>query len=101
MNLIKYYYNSIDLDYDVPNFELGLTCSKELADKILNKIVKCNFCVVASKSLSNLKGFHIEFYCTKKCDRCRLQFDDFRRFYMDEDRPKDCKNLIWNSKKGY
>jgi len=99
--MIKYFYNSIDLDYDIPNFELGLTCSKELADKILNKIVKCKYCVVASKSLSNYKGWHIEFYCTKKCCVCRLQFDDFRRMYMDDDRPKDCRNLIWDKKKGY
>lgn len=98
---MDYFFNSLDLDYEIPNFELGLSCSDETATKIINKIVKCKYCVVASKTLSNYKGYHIEFYCTKKCDICRLQFDDFRRMYMDEDRPKDCKQLIWSSKHGY
>jgi len=99
--MIKYYFNSIDLDYDVPNFELGLTCSKESVNKILNKIVRCKYCVVASKSLSSFKGWRIEMYCTKDCDLCRFQFDDIRRYKMDLERPKDCRQLLWSSKHGF
>ncbi len=101
---MKYYYNSVDLDYEIPQLPKehdGLTCSKELANKICNKIVKCKYCVIASISLSSFKGYHIEFYCTKKCDLCRLQFDDVRRYTMDLIRQKDCKQLIWNTKHGY
>ena len=99
--MIKYYYNSIDLDYEIPLEDINLSCSKELSDKILNKIVKCKYCVIASKSNGNYKGYHIEFYCTKKCDLCRLQFDDIRRYEMDLVRLNVCTQLIWNSKHGY
>ncbi len=98
---MKYYYNSLDLDWQTPFEYICLSCSNELAEKILNKIVKCKYCVIASKSLSNYKGFHIEFYCSKKCDLCRLQFDDIRRYEMDLKRQKDCTQLIWDVKHGY
>ena len=99
--MIKYFFSSLDLDWEIPRQNESLSCSIELADKILNKIVKCKYCVVASKKLSNLKGWHIEFYCTKNCDLCRLQFDDLRRYEMDLERPKECKQLIWDIKHGF
>lgn len=98
---MKYYFNSIDLDFEIPRQNEMLSCSNELAEKILNKIVKCKYCVVASKNLSNYKGYHIEFYCTKKCDLCRMQFDDIRRYEMDLVRLETCTNLIFDIKHGY
>lgn len=99
---MKYYFNSLDLDYEIPLSDIELSCSKNLAEKIALKIAKCNYCVIVQKpKLSNLKGYHIEFYCTKKCDLCRLQFDDVRRYEMDKNRPKECTNLVWDSKHGY
>ena len=99
--MIKYYFSSLDLDWQIPQQDISLSCSKELAEKIINKIVKCKYCVIASKSLSNYKGYHIEFYCTKKCDLCRLQFDDIRRYEEDLNRLEVFRNLIFDVKRGY
>jgi hypothetical protein len=98
-----FYYNSLDLDYEVSLNDIELSCTKELADKITLKIAKCKYSVkIQEPQLSNKKGYHIEFYCTKsKCDLCRMQFDDIRRFEMDKNRPIECTNLIWDSKHGY
>jgi hypothetical protein len=98
---LKYFFSSLDLDWQIPQQNESLSCSVELADKILNKIVKCKYCVIASKSLSNYKGYHIEFYCTKKCENCRLQFDDVRRFEEDMERLEVFRNLIFDVKHGY
>ena len=99
---MKFFYGSLDLDYEVSLSETELSCSKKLADKIALKIAICNYSVkIQEPKLSNLKGYHIEFYCTKKCDLCRLQFDDIRRFEMDKNRPEECTNLVWDSKHGY
>ena len=99
--MINYYFNSLDLDWDIPLQDISLSCSNELATKILNKIVKCKYNVIASKSLSNYKGYHIEFYCTKKCDLCRLQFDDVRRYEEDLNRLSVFQNLIFDIKHGF
>ena len=99
--MVKYFFNSLDLDWEVSKEDICLSCSNELVEKILNKIVKCKYCVIASKNLSNYKGYHIEFYCSKKCDLCRFQFDDNRRYEMDLKRNKGCRQLIWNVKHGY
>ena len=98
---MNYYYSSLDLDWEIPKQNEGLSCSRELADRILNKIVRCKYCVVASKSLSNYKGYHIEMYCTKKCDLCRFQFDDIRRYEEDLNRLEVFRDLIFNVKHGY
>jgi len=89
------------LDWQIPQQDISLSCSDELATKILNKIVQCKYCVVASKSLSNYKGYHIEFYCTKSCEICRLQFDDERRYNEDQNRLEVFRNLIFNVKHGF
>ncbi len=98
---MKYYYSSLDLDWQIPQQDISLSCSGELADKILNKIVKCKYCVVASKKLSNYKGWHIEMYCTRDCDLCRLQFDDIRRYEEDMNRLEVFRNLIFDVKHGF
>jgi hypothetical protein len=98
---MKYYFSSLDLDFEIGHQNETLTCSKELADKIALKIAKCKYSVIISVKLGNFKGYHIEFYCTKKCDLCRLQFDDIRRYEMDLQRPKICRNLIWDEKHGF
>ena len=74
---------------------------KNAIQKILNKIVKCKYCVVASKKLSNYKGWHIEMYCTRDCDLCRLQFDDIRRYEEDMNRLEVFRNLIFDVKHGF
>jgi hypothetical protein len=99
--MIKYFFSSLDLDWQIPQQNESLSCSKELADKIINKISKCNYCVIISKKLSNYKGWHIEFYCTRNCDLCRLQFDDIRRYEEDLNRLDVFKNLIFDIKHGY
>jgi hypothetical protein len=95
---MNYFYNTLDLDWEIPRRNEGLSCSRELADRILNKIVKCKYCVVASKELSNLKGYHIKFYCTRKCDICKLQFDDQKRYIKSLTQPEICKDIIWDIK---
>jgi hypothetical protein len=96
------YYNSLDLDYQIPFDSIKLSCTKKLANSIALKIAKCKYSIeIQEPKHSNYKGFHIEFYCTKKCDLCRLVFDDIQRFEMDKNRPIQCTNLIWDSKHGY
>ena len=97
-----YYFSSLDLDWQIPQQNESLSCSKELAEKIALKIAKCKYCMIVQKpQLSNYKGYHIEFYCTKKCDLCRLQFDDVRRYEEDLNRLEVFRDLIFNVKHGY
>lgn len=100
--VIKNHYNSLDLDFEESLKDIELSCTFHTAFKVVQKISKCKYNVVVQKpKLSNLKGYHIEMYCTKKCDLCRMQFDDVRRYEMDKNRPKECTNLVWDSKHGY
>ena len=101
MKLIKYYFSSLDLDWQIPQQDISLTCSKELAYKIAQKISKCKYSVIISVKLGNYKGYHIEFYCTKKCDLCRMQFDDIRRYEEDCRRLEPFRDLIFDVKHGY
>ena len=89
------------MDWQIPQQNESLSCSDELATKIINKIVQCKYCVVASKKLSNYKGFHIEMYCTINCDLCRFQFDDIRRYEEDLNRLEVFRDLIFDIKHGY
>lgn len=98
IKLVNYFYNTLDLDWEIPRRNEGLSCSDELATKILNKVVNCKYCVVASKKSGNSKGFHIEFYCTKKCDLCKLQFDDNKRYEKGLTQLDVFKDLIFDVK---
>jgi hypothetical protein len=98
---MKYFFSSLDLDWEIPQQDISLSCSKDLAEKIALKIAKCKYCVIIQIKLSNYKGYHIEFYCTKKCDLCRLQFDDIRRYEEDLNRLEVFRDLIFDVKHGY
>lgn len=97
--MVKFYFNSLDLDWQ--EMTTCLSCSKELAEKIRDKITQCKHCIIISLKLSNYKGYHIEMYCDKKCDNCRLVYDDFRRFAEDTQRLPQFNNLIFDVKHGY
>ena len=99
--MIRYFHNSLDLDWLEGHQQESLSCSKEQVQHIINKIVKCKYCVTLSYTLSNYKGYHVEFYCTKQCDLCRLQFDDIRRYEEDLNRLPQFRNLIFDVKHGY
>jgi hypothetical protein len=78
-----------------------LPCTKEKAEMILQKVVKCKNCKIVSLKMSNFKGYHIEMYCAKNCDDCRLIFDDYRRYAEDRKRLTEFTNLIFDVKHGF
>lgn len=82
------YYNTIDLD----------KVDKESLQKIISKI-KLNKCL---KSLvckdSSSKGYHLLLTCDRKCDMCRMVFDDQKRLEMDSNRDLKFQNTLFTSK---
>ena len=79
------------------------TNNKEFIVRIISKII-IN-CKVLSKNLidyrikdSALKGVHITLFCNRKCDICRMCYDDFRRFAYDQNRPEWAKNILFDKK---
>lgn len=101
---VQYYfaqnYSTIDLDYEITK-ETGLTCTKDKVDNIVTKIKQCKFLLGIEKTPSCKKGYHLRFYCSKPCDKCRMVFDDSIRFNADATRKKEFTNIIFDTKRGY
>lgn len=81
-------YNTIDID----------TTDKEFLFIVLSKIIRRNnrFSCLAKIEVtpSSLKGYHIKLYCKKKCDLCRLVFDDDIRYFYDQYREPESQNVL-------
>jgi len=82
------YYNTIDLD----------KIDKEQLERIISKI-KTNPCLknIQVKD-SSTKGYHLLLTCNRKCDICRIVFDDQKRLEMDNNRPLKLQNTLFTSK---
>ena len=81
-------YNTIDVD----------TTNKEFVRNIVSKILLRNnrfHCLSEIKiTPSSLKGYHIQLYCKKKCDLCRMVFDDDIRYFYDQYRESESQNVL-------
>jgi hypothetical protein len=94
------FYNTLDLDFDeIP--DINLSCSKDKVEKIISKMKKCSNLLDVKKEFSDKKGYHLRFYCSEYCDKCRFVFDDTIRYNADSTRKKEFTNIMFDTKKGY
>lgn len=84
-------YQTIDLD-QVDKYTLYNIINKI---KYKGKKENCNTRIYVKDTF---KGYHIIIECKKECDLCRLVFDDDRRYYYDQYRPKHLRNVLWTNK---
>jgi hypothetical protein len=82
------YFNTIDLD----------KIDKEELEHIKNKIQTFKCCKSVQSKDSSSKGYHLLIVCSKKCDLCRLMFDDQKRYSMDNQRDLKYQNTLFDSK---
>jgi hypothetical protein len=82
------YFNTLDID----------TNDKEKIDRIMEKIKSNPCCYSIHSKPSSTKGVHIIFRCVKKCDVCRLVFDDMKRYEIDFNREEKFKNVVFTDK---
>lgn len=81
-------YNTLDID----------TNKKDVIERIIDKIMKCPF-IEEIKLLPSLqKGFHIKLWCKRKCEICRIVYDDALRYHYDQERPNFSQNVLFDSK---
>src|SRR3990170_5092829 len=80
------YINYCTLDVD--------STDKELINRIIAKIMKCEFIVDFNFEPSKQKGYHFRLYCSRKCDMCRLVFDDEIRFAFDQYRQQYSRDVL-------
>jgi len=88
-------FNSIDVDLNWFN--------RELFDpkRVVKKIRTCpHLTALWFKYSQSLNGYHIELYCEKECDKCRLVFDHQRRYFKDLMRPEFSRNVLFEWKRG-
>lgn len=71
--------------------------SKKFLLRVLGKICRCKHLQKISWKAS-LNGWHIFLWCDKKCDVCRLVFDDVNRFRWDLERPEFSRNVMFDVK---
>lgn len=69
---------------------------KEYVGRILEKIGNCKNFINLKIYESKSKGFHIILFCNKKCDICRMVYDDSTRFYYDSYRPEWARNILFD-----
>lgn len=94
-------YNTLDLDFEL-NQQIGLSCTKDKLNCIVTKIQKCpNLINDVKVTEGNKKGYHLRFYCSISCDKCRIVFDDFIRYSIDQTRKEPFRNIIFDTKTGY
>ena len=72
------------------------TNNKEFIGRILSKIIQCKHLIEYKIKESNLKGYHVILFCDKKCDVCRMCYDDQKRFNFDQNRPDYLQNVLFD-----
>lgn len=82
------YISTLDIDSN----------DKELIKRICYKFCCCLYIHDFEFKHSTSKGCHFILKCYIECDKCRLVFDDFRRFAYDQYRPEWAKNILFNKK---
>lgn len=86
INHIKLFRTTLDID----------TNDEDFINKIFQKIVLCKYLYSLTKKFSAFKGVHIILICHKKCDICRIVYDDFRRLAYDSNRPEYARNILFD-----
>ena len=74
------------------------TNDKEFIGRVVEKIIRCRNLKDFYIEPSKFKGFHIILFCNKKCDICRMCYDDSRRFAYDQNRPEYATNILFDEK---
>lgn len=87
LGLRQQHLNTLDLDF------CGIDQLSEIVAKIMLR--KCHGPVAVSDSN---KGYHVAMYCEKRCDDCRLVFDDQERYARDRRRPWWSRNVLFDRK---
>ena len=85
MAALRGFYNTLDIDN--PDFH-------NIA-RILAKVELCDYSTVI-KLIDTQKGFHIKMKCSIDCDKCRLTFDDPKRYAIDLGRPRAKQNVLFD-----
>ena len=83
---MKLFRTTLDID----------TNNKEIIERVFKKISKCKNLKEFYVKPSGFKGYHFILFCDKKCDVCRLCYDDSRRFAYDQNRPPFAQNILFN-----
>lgn len=81
------YFQTIDLDF----------CNKSKLERIVYKIINMP-CCIEMEVRPTWRGYHLIIYCTRRCDVCRLLYDDFMRYAYDLYRPPHLRNILWTAK---
>lgn len=71
---------------------------KEFLIKMLFKISECPYYINHNFKYSSYKGCHITLFCSRKCDICRLCYDDIKRIAYDSARPEYARNILFETK---
>ena len=69
---------------------------KDFISRIEKKIINCEYLHYLEKRPSAFKGYHFLLECLKKCDICRIVYDDFRRLAYDLNRPYYARNILFD-----
>lgn len=89
----------LDIDLIENKYSRFAPKTKEEINNILNKISSCKFCGKKPKiKSSSFKGFHVILWCHKKCDVCRICYDDCKHFDYDSNRPEYARNILFDEK---
>jgi len=83
---------SLDLDFN----------DKALLERILRKIWACPWRLDGWQICESPggDGFHVELACRRgDVCICRMVFDDQKRFYADQMRPRESQGVLWSRKR--
>jgi hypothetical protein len=87
---------TIDVDWlRMPNG--FLVSSEEQFARILYEMQKCEASDLEYRVSGSNNGFHIRCNC-KGCEVCRIVFDSPVRWDMDQTRPPETREVLWDSK---
>ena len=83
--------NTLDIDSN----------DKEYVFNIFKRILRCPYIIDFRVKCSLQKGVHIKIFCNKKCELCRIVFDDKIRFAYDQFRETESQNVLFDEKEFY
>ena len=74
--------------------------NKGVLELVINEIKKCKYVInLCYRQSASKRGWHIKFYCSKDCDKCRKRFDDVLRYKADITNRKEIeRNVLWDVK---
>ena len=87
---------TIDIDWiRLPNGVI--ISSDDQLKKTLSRMRSCVDADVSYRVSASGNGFHIKCDC-RGCDQCRMVFDSPVRWDMDQTRPPETREVLWDSK---